>query len=467
MELIRRMHYYLSNYNTHDNLSLRFQKIQGTKMKKRKAKSKKQKTINALKKRDSKKLRIAAFAIVFAIIGVALVFQSFAGSNPLAGNGGEFHPISPVRLMDSRSGLGTRKAKLNAGETRTLQIRGVKGIGHHAVAATLNITAVGAESVGHIRVYPADTGLPNTSFVNFKAGQAIANAGHIGLSSDGKIKLYNGSKNPVHVIVDASGYYVGPSGANGLRVFRVGSDRVYFSGNNPIPSKGYVDFSIKKIKEDYQEVFHDIEAVEMNLVAINPSSRGNLTAYATGTKRPGVSSLNFTPGVTMANAVVVKVGNDDKIRIYNDSPKPVRALVDIFIAYRGRGDGNHNVHGKFVPLKRPFRAFDSRSQNTKYSTGILSGGESALIKVFGKNGVPESAFGAAVNLTTVGSTGHGYINENWQRNASLMNFSKGNTLANARLAQAISGGYLIYGNGNAHGKGGDTHLIVDVYGYFR
>ena len=53
-----------------------------------------------------------------------------------------------------------------------------------------------------------------------------------------------------------------------------------------------------------------------------------------GGARPTVSNLNFTAGQTVANLVIVPVGADGKIRLYNGSPGTVQLIADIAGYYR-------------------------------------------------------------------------------------------------------------------------------------
>ena len=47
-----------------------------------------------------------------------------------------------------------------------------------------------------------------------------------------------------------------------------------------------------------------------------------------------MSNLNFTAGQTVPNLVIVPVGADGKIRLYNGSPGTVQLIADIAGYYR-------------------------------------------------------------------------------------------------------------------------------------
>jgi hypothetical protein len=53
-----------------------------------------------------------------------------------------------------------------------------------------------------------------------------------------------------------------------------------------------------------------VQAVVLNLVAITPSGAGNLVAWPTDQAAPGSSVINYSSGITVANAIVIPVRQD-------------------------------------------------------------------------------------------------------------------------------------------------------------
>ncbi|MGA8726232.1 MAG: RHS repeat-associated core domain-containing protein [Acidimicrobiales bacterium] len=72
-----------------------------------------------------------------------------------------------------------------------------------------------------------------------------------------------------------------------------------------------------------------VGAVVLNVTVTQPSSSGYLTVYPDGSARQTTSNLNFSPGETVPNLVVVPVGSDGKIDIYNGSSGTVQILGDV------------------------------------------------------------------------------------------------------------------------------------------
>ena len=73
-------------------------------------------------------------------------------------------------------------------------------------------------------------------------------------------------------------------------------------------------------------------AVFLNLTATDSTAAGYLTAYPSGygSQPPLASMLNFTQGQTIANGVLVRVGELSPwgVRIYNGSSGTVHLIVD-------------------------------------------------------------------------------------------------------------------------------------------
>jgi hypothetical protein len=60
-------------------------------------------------------------------------------------------------------------------------------------------------------------------------------------------------------------------------------------------------------------------AVVLNVTETDPTSSGYITAWPDGVPRPVASDLNFVPGETSPNLVVVKVGSDGSIDLFNSA----------------------------------------------------------------------------------------------------------------------------------------------------
>ena len=60
-----------------------------------------------------------------------------------------------------------------------------------------------------------------------------------------------------------------------------------------------------------------VGSVALNVTATNPTSSSYVTVWPTGSARPTASNLNFTAGQTTPNMVIVPVGGDGTVSMYN------------------------------------------------------------------------------------------------------------------------------------------------------
>lgn len=125
--------------------------------------------------------------------------------------GSTYHPLSPARDLDTRTGVGTGGTigKVGPGQTLELTVAGVNGVpAAGAAAVVLNVTAV--DPVGpdsFITVYPTGTDRPLASNLNFVAGQTIPNLVIARVGTNGRVSIYNNSAS-VDVVADVQGWYL-------------------------------------------------------------------------------------------------------------------------------------------------------------------------------------------------------------------------------------------------------------------
>ena len=114
-------------------------------------------------------------------------------------------PITPVRVVDTRSGLGGVNGIRPATTTQTWAIAGGNGIPANAVGLVGNLTAVAYTQGGYLAIFPGGTGWPGNSTVNFQPPiYAWANAFVVLFGSGGTVSVYMGATS--HVVIDVSGY---------------------------------------------------------------------------------------------------------------------------------------------------------------------------------------------------------------------------------------------------------------------
>lgn len=89
---------------------------------------------------------------------------------------------------------------------RSFILAGVCGIPAGATSVAVNVTVTQPAAAGHLRIYPAGTQPPQTSIINFGAGQTRANNAILTLGN-GVVLVRNDAPGTVHFILDVNGYF--------------------------------------------------------------------------------------------------------------------------------------------------------------------------------------------------------------------------------------------------------------------
>jgi hypothetical protein len=121
-----------------------------------------------------------------------------------------FHTLAPCRLVDTRNPNGLRGGPaLPASGRRDFTLTSVCGIPSTAKAISVNMTVTGATAPGFVSLFPGDGIAPNTSNINFSAGQTRANNAVVFLATNGtgSLAVRNGAAGTVHFILDVNGYF--------------------------------------------------------------------------------------------------------------------------------------------------------------------------------------------------------------------------------------------------------------------
>ncbi|GAA2755528.1 hypothetical protein [Actinopolymorpha rutila] len=134
--------------------------------------------------------------------------MGLAGATTSAGDRAIFEPVTPTRILDTRTGDGGTTGKVGPAQTITLQVSGRGGVASDAVAVVLTLTATGSTADSYLTVWPAGQTRPATSTSNFQAGTTTATQATVKLGTGGKVQIYNHAGS-VHVIADVAGYYRG------------------------------------------------------------------------------------------------------------------------------------------------------------------------------------------------------------------------------------------------------------------
>jgi hypothetical protein len=132
------------------------------------------------------------------------------GAAPLVDTGASYHPVTPSRILDTRTG-----APLGAGAVVDVQVTGLGGVPPAGASAVmLNVTVTGPSTGSFLTAFPAGEPRPDASNLNYTAGLIVANAVVVKLGAGGKVSLFN-ANGTANVIVDVAGWFDGVGGATG------------------------------------------------------------------------------------------------------------------------------------------------------------------------------------------------------------------------------------------------------------
>ena len=231
----------------------------------------------------------------------------------------KFTPIAPVRLMDSREGLGT-PGRLGAGATVELQIGGTNGVPNGVSAVTLNVTSVNAGNLGYVTVYDCGGERPVVSNLNPTPGRARPNLVVTPVSAAGKVCLF--TSNPTDLVVDVTGYLSSGS----LRRFtpsdpfrfvdtrdRVRSELNSGTGGSQVQAGQTLVVPIAGVRG----VPSDAKAVSLNLTVTDAVGAGYITAWPCGAQ-PVVSTANYEAQTPVSNGAQLPLSTDGALCIFSN-----------------------------------------------------------------------------------------------------------------------------------------------------
>ena len=391
--------------------------------------------------------------------------------------GQSFHPLTPVRILDSRPDplrVGP-SGPWGAGETKDVSVvGGQSGVPATATAVVLNVTATGGTVDGdYLSIWPSGASRPTASSVNFGPGATVANqvtvmVGSGGLHS-GKISIFNAG-GAADVIIDVNGYY-DPTAGDGftslspLRILdsrppplRIGPAATWTAGQTQAVTIGGLG-----------GVPADADAVVLNVTATGGTANGNyLSIWPTGAAQPTVSSLNVDAAGTVPNAVTVKLGSggqhQGKISIFNAGGTQ-NVILDV-VGYFKAGSGK-----AFYPMA-PVRLIDSRPPPSRVGPlGPWSDDLIQFVTIAGASpGVPAGADSVVTNMTVTGGT----VNDDYLTiypvvdgipTVSSLNADAGQTVANA-VTTKLSAVDPYRGQVAIWNAAGTIDVIIDIAGYY-
>ena len=370
---------------------------------------------------------------------------------------GDFHAVTPYRLLDTRNGTGTAgvTSPLGPGASITVGTAAGEVPNSGVMAVAVNVTVTAPTAPSFFTLWAHGGARPTVSNLNFNPGQTLANFATVPVGPSGRIELYNGH-GTAHAVIDVVGYYVDQTGQRGARFDGVSEYRLVDTRSENGPRRRPLGPQESLTMTLKSQLWASV--VVLNVTAIDPTAPTFLTVWPIGADRPVASSLNVVPGEVRANLVVTAV-RDGQFSIYNEAGT-VDVVIDVVGVYTVPTEFHQS--GRFYPVE-PYRRFDSRVASPFPNAGSLTPGSVLILR-----GSPGSV--EVTNVTAVSPSRNGFLSVvRWDQFAdqsfrapetSNINFRAGQIVSNATYAPAAPD-YAVY---NPYGS---THVVVDVFGYFR
>ena len=416
----------------------------------------------------------------------------------LWGPGGSYQAVTPQRILDTRAdgpriGICSNGCvTLGPDTSLDLQVEGAGGIpGSGVTAVVLNVTVTnptaGSDAAPNfVTVYPTgQSSRPLASNLNFVAGETVPNLVEVAIGSGGRVTIYN-HDGTTDVLADVEGYALGNPTTplaglfNALPPRRIGDTRAGSGLPDQGESVGTAGLHPVQVLGQGGVPSTGVAAVVLNVTVTNPtagtpSAPNFATVLPGGAAVPLASNLNFVAGETVPNRVIVPVGGDGQIWIYNRW-----GTSDFIVDVNGwLTDGSSTTAtGSTLHGLVPARICDTRSGTGTECTGSpLAGNRPMNVMVAGRGGIPAMGGAGAptaviANVTVTNATagtpqGPAYLTVYPGPAGSTvpvisdLNFTAGETVPNLVVVKLGPDGSI-----NLELQQGTADVIVDVVGWY-
>ncbi|WP_435131471.1 TolB family protein [Actinacidiphila sp. bgisy144] len=264
--------------------------------------------------------------------GSTQVIADLQGYYSTQDSGTGYTPVSPTRILDTRSALGVSTRTPLTDSTIKLAVRGKAGVPAGADSVAVNLTAVHTSSSGYLEAYPDGTTTPTVSNVNWNhSGATLAGLAIVPIGTDGSIAI------KVHgiadVLADVSGYFSASSSGHpyvSLAPHRLLDTRHAIGVTTTSALAGGHTLAFQAAGGT-TGVPSGTKAVVLNITVTGSTAAGHVIAWADGGTQPTTSNLNWSAGQTIANQVIVPLGTDGKAELYVNST--THLIADVFGYY--------------------------------------------------------------------------------------------------------------------------------------
>ena len=300
---------------------------------------------------------------------VVVDLEGYFAPEAVGSTAGSYLPITPTRVVDTRSGSGLASAGMTLGPGGALSFTATgagTGPSTGVTAALMNVTVTNTTAAGYLTAYPEGAPQPLASNLNWRRGETVANRVIVPVSSTGRVTLYN-STGSTDVIVDINGYFTnGSSAANNASLFTaITPVRVLDTRQTSGPLGAGATITQQLAGVD--GISSTVSAVVTNVTAVDTTAASYFTVYPGGSP-PTASDVNWDAGQIVPNLTVATLSSSGSISIYNNAGS-ANVIVDAF--------GYFSPVAAATPLVITTTSLASATVGVAYSATLVATGGTA------------------------------------------------------------------------------------------
>jgi hypothetical protein len=334
---------------------------------------------------------------------VLVSFRGWVRDNGGDQRPGSLTPTDATRVVDTRQ---TGPA-VPAHGFRDVTVTGV-GAPDGATAALLDVIAVKPTRAGYLIAHPSDTARPTSTALTYRIGGDRAALSLMRLSASGKVRVWNMSSAPVHLVIDSFGWVAAgdssdtPAATAAISPVRVLDTR---ASTGPLsPASPFVQVPVPG--DDKAQSDGRPSGVVLAITATAGTSGGHLdldVGVSATALTPSI--VNFGKGETVTNTTYVVVPTSGRLRLHASTGGSVHAIVDVVGLVRHRTEiagrvvteaGGDPVNPGLVALS-PSGSYiaDTAADGTYRATANTYGASNACGRVALPSGGPDPAYALA------------------------------------------------------------------------
>ena len=300
---------------------------------------------------------------------VVVDLEGYFAPEAAGSTAGAYVPITPTRVIDTRTGSGLSSAGMTLGAGGSLSFTATaagNGPSTGVTAVLMNVTVTNTTAASYLTAYPEGATQPLASNLNWVPRETVANRVVVPVSSTGRVTLYN-STGSTDVIVDVNGYFTnGSSTASNASLFTaITPVRVLDTRQTGGPLGAGTTITQQMSGAD--GISATASAVVTNVTAADTTAASYFTVYPGGIQ-PTASDVNWGAGQTVPNLTVATLSSSGSISIYN---------------YAGSADVIVDAFGYFSPITATTTlvitttSLPSATVGTAYSATLAASGGTA------------------------------------------------------------------------------------------